>query len=96
MCGVYPIVGPGFVRCLPDSRAEKVCGVYPMENSRNHRLLWKTPAEAAERPEAERHARANLTTNTCGWLAYSLMSRSCAGGMRGGDGETTSPPVTVW
>ena len=82
-----------------------------MENSRNHRFLWKTPVEAAERPqeprppgqelgearpEAERPARANLTVNTRGWLAYSLMSRSCAGGMRGGDGDTTSPPVTVW
>ena len=27
---------------------------------------------------------------------YSLMSRSCAGGMRAGDGESSSAPVTVW
>ena len=40
-------------------------------------------------------AQPNLTANTRGWLAYSLMSRSCAGWMRGGDGDTTSPPVTV-
>ena len=29
-------------------------------------------------------------------LAYSPMRRSCAGAMRGEDGERTSPPVTVW
>ena len=40
-------------------------------------------------------AQPNPTANTRGWLAYSLMSRSCAGGMRGGDGDTTNPPVTV-
>ena len=81
-----------------------------MENPRNHSFLWKTPTEAAERPtgaataragargghpEAESPARGNLTVNTRGWLAYSLMSRSCAGGIRGGDGDTTSPPITV-
>ena len=29
------------------------------------------------------------------WWPYLLISRSCAGGIRGADGETTSPPVTV-
>ena len=81
-----------------------------MENPQNHSFLWKTPTEAAERPqeprppwqepregrpEAESPARANITANTRGWLAYSLMSRSCAGGIRGGDGDTMSPPITV-
>ena len=42
-------------------------------------------------PEAERSAGGNLA----GALAYS-MSRSCAGGMRGGEGSMTSAPVTVW
>ena len=46
-------------------------------------------------PEADSLSRANLAANTHGWLAYSPMRRSCAGGMRGGDGERTSPPVTV-
>ena len=40
-------------------------------------------------------AQPNFTANTRGWLAYSLMSRSGAGGMRGGDGDTMRPPVTV-
>ena len=29
------------------------------------------------------------------WWPYLLISRSCDGGIRGADGETTSPPVTV-
>ena len=29
------------------------------------------------------------------WWPYLLISRSRAGGIRGADGETTSPPVTV-
>ena len=29
------------------------------------------------------------------WWPYLLISRSCAGGIRGADGETTSPPRTV-
>ena len=45
--------------------------------------------------EAERPSRGNLAANTRGWLAYSPMSRSCAGGMRGGEGKRTSAPVTV-
>ena len=51
---------------------------------------------AKGRPEADSLSRANLAVNTRGGLAYSLMSWSGAGGMRGGDGDTTSPPVTVW
>ena len=70
-------------------------------------FLWKTPAAALRGrrsrvcaavegyPKAERPARANLVANTPGWLAYSLMSRSGAGGMRGGEGERTSTLVTV-
>ena len=45
-------------------------------------------------PEAESLSRANLAAPTRGGLAYS-MSRSCAGGMRGGDGDSRNPPVTV-
>ena len=72
-----------------------------MENPRSRR--WATSGAAflvrlAKRghPEADSLSRANLAANTRGGLAYSLMSRSGGGGMRGGDGDTTSPPVTVW
>ena len=84
--------------CLPDSWAENVCRVYPMENSRNNRLLWKTPAATAERPQEQRPPAQRLDTphrQPRGALAYPLMSRSCAGGMRGDDGDSRSPPVTV-
>ena len=81
-----------------------------MENFRNHRLLWKSLVEALSgqrsrvcgpplrgwgHHEAERPSRGNLAANTRWWLAYSPMSRSCAGGMRGGEGKRTSAPVTV-
>ena len=49
------------------------------------------PAGKPTCPEAELPAGGNLA----GALAYS-MSRSCAGGMRGGEGSMTSAPVTVW
>ena len=81
-----------------------------MENFWNNRFLWKSPVEALSgprsrvygpawegggHPEAERPSRANLAANTRGWLDYSPMRRSCAGGMRVGEGERTSAPVTV-
>ena len=60
-----------------------------------------------DHPEAERYyARNGMDASHLlmiddrgqprGALVYSLMSRSGAGGMRGGEGDTTSPPVTVW
>ena len=81
-----------------------------MENFKNNRLLWKSQVEAlsgqrsrvcgplwrdGEHHEAERPSQGNLAANTLGWIAYSPMSRSCAGGMRGGEGKRTSAPVTV-
>ena len=80
-----------------------------MENFQNNRFLWEAPVEALSgpisrvcgpackdgHPEAESLSRANLAANTRGWLTYSLMSRSCAGGMRGGEGNNISAPVTV-
>ena len=88
-----------------------MCGVYPTENSSINSLFVENSQAArpgalsAARKrdqDLEGHhaadptpAQPNLTANTRGWLAYSLMSRSGAGGMRGGDGDTTSPPVTV-
>ena len=56
--------------------------------------LW-TGLQGEGHPEADSLSRANLAANTRGWLAYSLMSRSCAGGMRGGEGNNISAPVTV-
>ena len=61
-------------------------------------LRWLAPGAAnaaglARRrgnPKAGCPSRGNLAAG----LAYS-MSRSCAGGMRGGEGDITSPPVTV-
>ena len=80
-----------------------------MENFKNNRLLWKSPVEALsgqrsrvygppwrdDTTRAERPSRGNLAANTREWLAYSPMSRSCAGGMRAGEGKRTSAPVTV-
>ena len=80
--------------------------VSPMENSRIHRLFVENSVRRAERPQEPRMrglgTRATPRPNAShGPIsrptgAYSLMSRSCAGGMRGGDGSMTSPPVTVW
>ena len=77
-----------------------------MENSQNHRFLWKIPGEALSGPRSgDRPASSKgnpparggtpLTGQPRGALAYSPMSWSCAGAMRGGDGDSTSPPVTV-
>ena len=83
--------------------------VSPMENSRIHRLFVENSVRRAERPQEPRmrgreldlaaatprpNASHGPISRPTG--AYSLMSRSCAGGMRGGDGSMTSPPVTVW
>ena len=76
-----------------------------MENFWNHSLLWKTHGRGAERsqelkrapagPDRPPRGRARRTGQPRGLLAYSPMSWSCAGWMRGGDGDSTSPPVTV-
>ena len=77
-----------------------------MENFCNNSLLWKTHGQGAERsqePRARRpsqtprppRGRSPRTGQPRGPLAYSPMSLSCAGWMRGGDGDSTSPPVTV-
>ena len=49
--------------------------------------------ETTQRPNAQ-HGPTSRQIRAAG-LAYSLMSRSGAGGMRGGEGERTSAPVTV-
>ena len=68
------------------------CGKPPAELLRRHRSGFREPAAPWDTyPEAERPAGGNLV----GALAYS-MSRSCAGGMRGGEGSMTSAPLTVW
>ena len=81
-----------------------------MENSQNHSSLWKNPttrhcaapgAAFTRRVAGERPTPSQNTSQVqprgeirAAWLAYA-MSRSGAGGMRGGEGERTSPPVTV-
>ena len=50
-----------------------------------------SPVRRLCHPEPERPTSGNLATR---W-AYLLMSWSCAGGMCGGDGERTTPPVTA-
>ena len=72
------------------------CGKLKVEALSNPRSRFFGPAGQEGRPEADSLSRANLAANTRGGLAYSLMSWSGAGGMRGSDGDTTSPPVTVW
>ena len=68
------------------------CGKPPAELLRRHRRGFREPVGGGpDTPKAERSAGGNLA----GALAYS-MSRSCAGGMRGGEGSMTSAPVTVW
>ena len=73
------------------------CVKPPAELLRRHRSGFREPVGpwggggGGTYPEAERPAGGNLV----GALAYS-MSRSCAGGMRGGEGSMTSAPLTVW
>ena len=102
---VYPIVRPRNDTCLPDSPAETMTHVYPMENSWIHSFLWKTPPAALRGPRSRERARPARHAHPeaehpsrgkpRGALAYSPMRRSCAGAMRGDEGEITSPPVTV-
>ena len=78
------------------SKTTGFCGKPKVEALSNPRSRFWGPAGQEGHPEADWLSLANLAANTHGGLAYSLMSRSGAGGMRGGDGDTTSPPVTVW
>ena len=72
------------------------CGKLKVEALGNLRAAFLVRLVKRGHPEADYLSRANLAANTHGGLPYSLMSRSGCGGMRGGDGDTTSPPVTVW
>ena len=91
MCGVYPTENSSINSLFVENSQAARPGALsaPRTGTATARL---GPGHQAADPT---HAQPNLTANTRGWLAYSLMSRSGAGGMRGGDGDTTSPPVTV-
>ena len=51
-------------------------------------------AEGCGGPHEDEDERPTAGT-LAAWWPYLLISRSCAGGIRGADGETTSPPRTV-
>ena len=72
------------------------CGKPKVEALGNLKASFLVRLAKRGHPEADCLSRANLAVNKHGGLAYSLMSRSGGGGIRGGDGDTTSPPVTVW
>ena len=78
------------------SKITVFCGKPKVEALSNPRSRFLVRPAREGHPEADSLSRANLAVNTRGGLAYSLMSWSGAGGMRGGDGDTTSLPVTVW
>ena len=90
VCGVYPTENSNIHSLFVENSQAARPGALSAPRNRDLQARTLRGHHAAETP-----ARANLTANTRGWLAYSLMSRSCAGGIRGGDGDTMSPPVTV-